>query len=195
GGTNRVLNLNPFFEPDDDPQCEIVKLSSSPGPGVLLGQVVLFAADDLLHGRELFATDGTKVGTRRVADLNPNLQSNPYFHPDSPELGPEQVGVGSDPSDLVRAGTHVFFVADDGRTGRELWITNGTHRGTRRVVDLAPGPAGSTPHHLVAVGDVVYFFAAHGAGDALYKSDGTQRGTVRVSDLAGASEARSLEVV
>ena len=197
GGTNRVLNLNPFFEPDNDPQCEIVKLSSSPGPGVSLGRVVLFAADDLLHGRELFSTDGTKAGTRRVADLNPNLQSNPYFHPESPELGPEQVGVGSDPSDLVRAGRTVFFVADDGRTGRELWATNGTHRGTRRVVDLVPGPAGSSPHDLVAVGDGIYFFASNpggAAGEGLFKSDGTRAGTVRVSDLAGVSQARDLTV-
>jgi ELWxxDGT repeat protein len=192
-----VLNLNPFYEPDEDPQCEIVKLSSSPGQGVLLGRVVLFAADDLLHGRELFSTDGTKAGTRRVADLNGNRQSNPWFHPDSPELGPEQVGVGSDPSDLVRAGRTVFFVADDGRTGRELWATNGTHRGTRRVVDLVPGPAGSTPHDLVAVGDAVYFFAASpgaAAGEGLFKSDGTRAGTVLVSDLAGFSQARDLTV-
>ncbi|HEV7671300.1 MAG TPA: hypothetical protein VGS22_22510 [Thermoanaerobaculia bacterium] len=198
-GTKRVIDLNPFFRFGRTSLCEIVKVSSSPGQGAVLGRIALFAADDLLHGRELFATDGTKAGTRLLADLNPSRQSNPEFYTDFPEFGPEQVGVGSDPSDLVRVGGTVFFVADDGRTGRELWVTNGTRRGTRLVVDLVPGPsrASSSPHDLVVVGDGIYFFASNpggAAGEGLYKSDGTSAGTVRVSDLAGATQARDLTV-
>jgi ELWxxDGT repeat protein len=93
----------------------------------------------------------------------------------------------------VRAGSRAFFVADDGTTGRELWVTNGTRRGTRWV-DLVPGPDGSSPHDLVAVGDGIYFFAANGAGEGLYRSDGTRRGTVLVSDLVGVSQAKALTV-
>ncbi|HXU34317.1 MAG TPA: ELWxxDGT repeat protein [Thermoanaerobaculia bacterium] len=193
-GTKQILNLNPFVQPGGGSQCETVAVSSSPGPGVSLGSFALFAADDLLHGRELFATDGTKEGTRRVADLNPKLMPNTITDPTSPPHAPDLVGVGSNPSDLVRAGSRAFFVADDGTTGRELWVTNGTRRGTRRVADLVPGPGSSTPRNLVAVGDGIYFFAADGAGEGLYKSDGTQAGTVRVSDLAGVSQARELTV-
>src|SRR6185295_18199478 len=44
-GTKRLLNLNPyFFEPAGD--CTVYDLSSSPGPGVALGGIALFAADD-----------------------------------------------------------------------------------------------------------------------------------------------------
>jgi ELWxxDGT repeat protein len=194
-GTKQVVNLNPFVRPSGTSLCPAVDVPSSPGPGVVLGSVALFAADDLLHGRELFATDGTKSGTRLVADINPKLQPNPEFFPPHPEYGPERIGVGSDPSDLVRAGSRAFFVADDRGTGRELWVTNGTRRGTRRVADLVPGSGGSSPRNLVVVGNAVYFFAAHGEGEGLYRSDGTRSGTVLVSDLAGVSQARDLTAV
>jgi len=197
-GTRQLVNLNPFKYESSQPQCDKLDASSSPGPGVAVGRIALFPANDLVHGRELFATDGTKEGTRLVADLNRNLEPNPKFYPHHPEYGPELAGVGSDPSDLVRAGSRVFFVADDGKTGRELWVTNGTRRGTRRLTDLVRGAASTSPHDLVAVGDTLYFFAPHpggGAGDGLYKSDGTRQGTILVSDLSGGSQARELTLV
>ena len=193
----RLVNLNPFYyEPDGF--CLNTAYSSSPGRGARIGRIALFAADDLVHGRELFATDGTKDGTRLVADINPRV--TPV---DGSDLLPHPLhffGIGSDPGDPVRAGSLAFFGADDGTTGRELWVSDGTSRGTREVADLVPGAAGSSPRGLVAAGDAVYFFAANppgsagAAGEGLYKSDGTRRGTVRVSDLSGASEARALEV-
>ncbi|HEV7671298.1 MAG TPA: hypothetical protein VGS22_22500 [Thermoanaerobaculia bacterium] len=197
-GTRQLVNLNPFKYESSQPQCDKLDASSSPGPGVGVGRIALFPADDLVHGRELFATDGTKSGTHLVADINRNLEPNPEFFPPHPEYGPELAGVGSDPTDLVRAGSNVFFVADDGRTGRELWVTNGTRRGTRRLTDLVRGRASSSPHDLVAVGDALYFFAPNPGGaarDGLYKSDGTEAGTILVSDLSGGSQARDLTLV
>lgn len=194
-GTAQVLDLNPYQTTGAGSQCETVPISSSPGPGVSFGSFALFAADDLLHGRELFATDGTKEGTRLVADLNPKLMPNTITNPTSPPRAPELIGVGSDPSDLVRAGNRAFFVADDGTTGRELWVSSGRRRGTRRVADLAPGRPGSAPHDLVAVGEDLYFFAADGVGEGLYRTDGTPRGTVLVSDLSGVSQAAELTLV
>ncbi len=193
----RLVNLDPFYEvPDGD--CRNTAFSSSPGRGARIGRIALFAADDLVHGRELFATDGTKDGTRLVADINPRVVPYP-----GQTLLPHPLlfaGIGSDPGDPVRAGSLAFFTADDGTTGRELWVSDGTARGTRQVADLVPGAGSSFPRDLVAAGDAVYFFAANppgsagAAGEGLYKSDGTRRGTVRVSDLAGVSQARSLEV-
>ncbi len=193
----RLVNLNPFYEvPDGD--CRNTAFSSSPGRGARIGRIALFAANDLVHGRELFATDGTADGTRLVADINPRVA--PY---DGRNLLPHPLhfaGFGSDPGDPVRAGSLAFFTADDGTTGRELWVSDGTTRGTRQVADLVPGTGGSFPRDLVASGDAVYFFAANppgspgAAGEGLYRSDGTRRGTVRVSDLAGVSEERALEV-
>ncbi len=185
----RLLNLNPFhYEPYGI--CENVDLSSAPGRGVPLGRIALFAADDHIHGRELFATDGTAAGTRLVADIN--RKQRPIDDPELMPRPPRLIGLGSDPENLVRAGSRIFFTADDGETGRELWVTDGSYRGTRRVADLTPGPGSSSPRNLVAVGDAIYFFAAHGTADGLYRSDGTPGGTVLVSDLAGVSQARDL---
>jgi ELWxxDGT repeat protein len=44
-----------------------------------------------------------------------------------------------------------------GRTGMELWESDGTLLGTRRVKDIEPGTGGSDPAYLVSMGDVLYF--------------------------------------
>ncbi len=49
----------------------------------------------------------------------------------------------------------MYFAADDGSHGRELWITDGTRGGTRLVVDLLPGEESSAPAELVTVGQTV----------------------------------------
>ena len=46
---------------------------------------------------------------------------------------------GSDPWTLVKAGERVFFCANDGEHGRELWVSDGTAAGTRLVKDIRPG--------------------------------------------------------
>lgn len=148
--------------------------SSNPGVPVRLGALLLFAADDGLTDRELWATDGTAAGTRQVRNIN--LQ-------DTEEGG--TMLPGSEPDSLVRLGGVVLFAADDGVSGRELWVTDGTEAGTRRLRDLRPGTEGSVPHDLVEQGGLVYFFAsATGQGDSLWRTDGTEAGTVPVKSLA-----------
>ncbi|XXF75177.1 hypothetical protein P2318_19095 [Myxococcaceae bacterium GXIMD 01537] len=71
----------------------------------------------------------------------------------------------------------LFFVADDGERGAELWKSDGTARGTKRVKDFVRGPEGSFPTGLTAVGDTLFF----AVGMELWKSDGTERGTERLA--------------
>jgi ELWxxDGT repeat protein len=191
--TRQILELNPFYGPGGSSQCDAVPLPSDPGPGVSLGGSVLFAADDLIHGRELFVTDGTAAGTRLVADINPATMPNEVTEDQEPAL----IGVGSNPTDFVRFGSGACFVADDGRTGRQLWFSNGERRGTYRVVDEGAAPYDSAPHDLVVFQGALYFIAAHGDGEALFRSDATSAGTVLVDDLVLGGEpsfARALTV-
>jgi ELWxxDGT repeat protein len=181
--THQILELNPYFFSGGGSMCEDLPLSSDPGPGVSLGETILFAADDLVHGRELFATDGTAAGTRLVADINPATKPNDVADPNYPPYPPARIGVGSNPSDFVRSGSGAFFTADDGESGRQLWFSNGERRGTRRVVDRGQEPYDSPPHDLVIYQGDLYFVAAHGAGEGLFRSDGTSAGTVLVDDL------------
>jgi ELWxxDGT repeat protein len=97
----------------------------------------------------------------------------------------------SAPESLLVVDGKVFFTADDGVSGRELYVSDGTAEGTRRVADIFPGPGGSTPMGLATLGDHVYFFAQSGVAGStsgswfLWKSDGTEAGTVKVRELPG----------
>jgi ELWxxDGT repeat protein len=99
--------------------------------------------------------------------------------------------LGSFPSSLTTAATGVFFAADDGAHGVELWKTDGTAAGTAMVQDINLG-GGSLPHDLVAVANGVYFVADDGVhGAELWFSDGTAAGTRLVEDLlSGAGSSR-----
>jgi ELWxxDGT repeat protein len=64
---------------------------------------------------------------------------------------------GSEPADLVAAGEFLYFTADDGICGRELWRLDRDWKASL-VADIMPGPESSDPFMLRAAGDVLYFF-------------------------------------
>ncbi len=132
----------------------------------LLGNELLFAADDGISGRELWITDATGAGTRLLKDINPEGDSF----------------VNS----FTKVGDQSFFTANDGTTGTELWVTDGTETGTRLVKDIYQGieESPSAPGALTDVGGTLFFSAESAtAGDELWKSDGTEAGTVMVKDI------------
>jgi ELWxxDGT repeat protein len=179
-GTGLVKNID-LFQIDSGFHHACIGESSSPGPGVAVAGRLLFAANDGVNGRELWSTDGTRAGTRLVRDIHTGR---------APGGGDEEcnqrteIGFSSSPEGLVAFRGGVLFTADDGKTGRELWWSNGTSAGTRRVKDLRPGAAGSSPHDLTVINGTAYFFAsAAGTGEALWRSDGTAAGTFRVDGL------------
>jgi ELWxxDGT repeat protein len=55
----------------------------------------------------------------------------------------------------------LFFRADDGTTGRELWTSDGTAAGTTLVKDIHPA-GDSSPHNLTNVNGTLFFAAADG---------------------------------
>ncbi|MCA9136524.1 MAG: hypothetical protein KDB00_07190 [Planctomycetales bacterium] len=95
------------------------------------------------------------------------------------------LGISSDVDEVVQVGGEVFFVADDGVHGKELWKSNGSEAGTVMVKDILPGPDTSNPQGLTVVGDEVFFVALdQDGGEDLWKSDGTEAGTQLVYDSA-----------
>ncbi len=189
-GTALVENIDPY-DMDTFHNHICVGESSNPAPGVVLHGRLLFAADDGVHGRELWTTDGTARGTRLLADIDPLRAAGPPPAACSDGDPRTDYGLSSDPAGFVLYRGGALFTADDGTSGRELWWTDGTTAGTRRVVDLRPGPEGSAPHDLAVFGGFVYFIAsAEGDGERLWRTDGTAAGTAEVSDLlpAGAAE-------
>ena len=153
----------------------------------VLGGTLFFAADDGATGLELWKTNGTAAGTTQVADINPGPGSS------MEEIYDRVRGSAF----AVAAGGRLFFVADDGATGRELWRSDGTAAGTFRLADIRPGSASSEIAWLTAAFDRVYFVADDGVhGRELWTSDGTVAGTRMVEDVnpgSASSSAQELE--
>ena len=84
----RPSSLQPFF---GGPQ---------PAPFAKVDGLLVFSANEGVHGEEVWVTDGTPGGTRLMSDVVPG---------------------GSEPSDFVAAGDLVFFTANRLDVGRELF--------------------------------------------------------------------------
>src|SRR5262249_13319240 len=137
-----------------------------------VGGTLFFAANDGVHGTELWKSDGTEAGTVLVKDINPN---SAYGFP-----------VASYPHSLTHAGRTLVFAAHDGTNSLELWKTDGTAARSALLKDTNPGGGnnGSLPNRLTAVNGTLYFTAfVPDTGIELWKSDGTAAGTVLVKDI------------
>jgi len=78
-----------------------------------------------------------------------------------------------------------FFTANDGTTGRELWITDGTPAGTMLLKDIYPGTtSGLNNFQSRVVGNLLYFVADDGfSGTELWVSNGTPAGTLKAKEF------------
>ena len=95
---------------------------------------------------------------------------------------------GSWIDDITAIGNTLYFSANDGSDGAELWKSDGTESGTAIVKDIYTGANSATPNYITAIGNTLYFSANDGTdGIELWKSDGTESGTVLVKDIASGS--------
>jgi ELWxxDGT repeat protein len=150
---------------------------------------LVFLADDGDHGRELWRSDGTPHGTVMGADINPGA-AHAFFSGYTTNfvsytgmLGGPRIPTYPDGKGLFGSRNGIlFFGADDGVHGTELWRSDGTAGGTRLVADINPGPGGSGPWNFISAGGTLFFSADFGSGSGgqLWKTDGTAAGTVRL---------------
>lgn len=104
---------------------------------------------------------------------------------------------GSNPNNFTQLGSFLYYSANDGVTGNELWRTDGTLTGTTQVKDINPGDGSSNPNRFTVVGNYIYFTANDGEnGFELWRSDGTKAGTVLIADInPGISDSSPSELV
>jgi ELWxxDGT repeat protein len=136
------------------------------------GGLAYFSGTSEEHGEELWRTDGTAEGTVLVSDVRP---------------GP----AGSSPNDFTAVGEQVFFTANNGDQGREIWVSDGSSASL--VADVQPGRNGSGPDFLTSHNGMVYFVANGGTvGRELWKTDGTSEGTTLVSDIRTGTDSSNI---
>jgi ELWxxDGT repeat protein len=155
------------------PAITVIETSSgtasfNPYPFTAFDGYIYFSADDGTSGRELWRTNGTTLGTTRVADIN---------------SGPDS----SDPSEFTVFDGHLYFSADgscDEGCDTELWRTDGTELGTTRVANIGIGTNSSYPSEFTVFNGYLYFQANDGTnGNELWRTDGTEAGTTMVKDI------------
>jgi ELWxxDGT repeat protein len=143
-----------------------------------LGDVLYFVADDGVHGFELWRSDGSAEGTWLVKDI---------------AAGPDN-GLGPFNWRLVVLNDRLYFAADDGSGGAQLWSSDGSEEGTVRIVDLSGDRILPTLLRLLVEYDGALFFmittgsfstveGSPRGSDVLWSSDGTDAGTVPLTQL------------
>ena len=177
-GTQLVKDINPG---------RVGSISWSRGSGgapgfLVLGNRVIFPADDGVHGVELWTSDGTTAGTRMIKDILPGSGGS---------LVNAQYNTSNQTMWLnTMSGGVLYFLANDGVHGFELWRTDGTEAGTWLVKDIQEGPGsafGSLDFYSLdsaTVGPTLFFRAATALNGAeLWRTEGTEASTRLVKDI------------
>ena len=143
----------------------------------IINNKLFFSAQDLdpvtglSSGDELWKTDGTTQGTELVKDINPGYSNS--------------IPNSSSPSNFIDLNGILYFFANNGVNGNELWRSDGTNAGTTLVKDIEIGIYSSVSINSVnftKVNQTLYFNVYRSAGYFnLYKTDGTPNGTSQVS--------------
>ncbi len=183
-GTHQVADLNPGTH-----ELYGVAVGNGSYPSNLTRMSdgrIFFTAADPEHGRELWVTDGTQAGTYLVKDIMPGGGAVQYgdIFGGSGGTAPNS----SQPVSLTELNGQLYFFADDGTNGRELWVSDGTEMGTHMVKDLRSTGSGIPFLHifptLTSHAGKLHYFADDGEhGFEPWVSDGTEAGTHLVRDI------------
>ncbi len=173
---------------------------------------IFFEGFDVAHGRELWVSDGTAAGTHLFKELRPGtayssiadlclFKGKLFFTADDGGSGREiwqsdgtEAGTtlfmdlvagadGSIANALFANGNQMFFAAREGTNfNTELWVTDGTAGGTRKIVSAIPA---NDPIGFTALDSNRVIFTAYTAdyGREPWVSDGTDSGTFMLKDI------------
>ncbi|MBO6585002.1 MAG: T9SS type A sorting domain-containing protein [Gracilimonas sp.] len=136
----------------------------------MVGDTMYFVADNQEDEGELYITDGTAEGTKKITDLAPDDD-----YPDIEELTP--------------LGNKLIFTAVTEEHSDEVYVSDGTSSGTYLLKDIYPGDYSSDAEHFGVMNGKAYFPAEDGRypdadnGEELWVTDGTSSGTYMLKDL------------
>jgi ELWxxDGT repeat protein len=147
---------------------------SIPNLGIVqLGGYLFFLKENIDGSWELWKTDGTVIGLEKVADLNPVDTGNP--------------------NSLVATNELLFFFANDGVHGGQLWVSDGTENGTTRITNFEIDTSYGVGNSLTPFGDKILFTrSGNSFSDELWISNGTENGTKLVMGFSAGSTNTSI---
>lgn len=147
--------------------------SSSPQDLTKSGNKIFFTAENGTVGRELWVTDGTSAGTNLVKDIN---LSN--------SVGDISFPLSSIQRKFINVNGTLFFIANSGIEGYELWKSDGTTAGTTLIKDFLPSTLSGGYSNFTVVGSKLYFIVEDNGIKKLCVSDGTVAGSQTLETLA-----------
>lgn len=181
---------------------------------VKLNNKIYFLAQQNYSGYQIWETDGTPTGTIKKQDINSTYSidefvavGNKIFYYQNKELWVFDTTANnlsllktfeytSGTMKLEAFNNQLFFAANDGISGKEIWKSDGTIAGTTLLKDIATGNGNSISNDfkiLTLNNGKFYFIANTATGYQLYESNGTTSGTVplmpvqSIYELNGAS--------
>jgi ELWxxDGT repeat protein len=125
---------------------------------------MVFRAFDQDQEVDLWATDGTAAGTMKIVETT-SLTSSILLSPWD--------GKVMEPTAWGPLGDQLLLLADDGTTGNEPWVSDGTAMGTQQLAETYPGPDWSSFRSLTPLTNGGALFS----NGILWKTDGTPAGT------------------
>lgn len=133
-------------------------------PSIVIGDNLFFANFDYINGNftgfELFKTDG--VNTTLVKNINPVNFAE------------------SLPENFCNLNGTLYFSANDGTNGRELWKSDGTETGTVLVKNITSGANSTNFNEIISANGLIFFMTDNYS--KLWRSDGSDSGTFLLHD-------------
>jgi len=121
-----------------------------------IGNKLFFVAKTAsAYDRELWVSDGTEKGTHLLKDIKTN---GTYYHS------------GSNPTSLINVNGTLYFIAEDGEHGYEIWKSDGTEEGTVALSNFAEDDYIKRNTHLLHMNGSLYFTGKSSiSGEEFYK--------------------------
>lgn len=166
GTPNGTVLVKSFDSPSNGPAPN----GTSFGAMAVLNGVMYFSAGDSARDYGLWRSDGTTAGTYAVKNII---------------IEPPAVLFPRALIDLTAHNGQLFFVANDGAHGFQLWHSDGSAAGTATVSDFNAGAGTGVTSTLFDAAGTLVFAADDGVhGPELWSTDGTGAGTHPIADVA-----------
>lgn len=171
GVTGLVKDINP-----------IETAGSNPSNFIVYNNMLYFSAMDgntlrvpAVHGLEVWYSDGT-IGNASYIDINPTVLDGTNTS-------------SSSPNHFIVYNSKLYFTANDGTNGRELWVTDGTNTS---MIELNAGSGvinsfvGYDEHQMKIYKGKLYFYTGTSSDDGrFYVKDGTENPPIKLADAEG----------